>query len=434
MFPSKNLKKSLSAAAIFALSPFFVVGDEANSEADKIVPAAENSDPKNAAENTEDVAKKAVAREMQILQLKKAKLESEIALEQLRARERLSKEEEKKLILDADKALLAAQNALKFAEMDEAKARLEAQSALNAAKDKFALLERNAKVSEAELDSKIKQLTAEIEMSKIALESARAEALENNRGVALEEQKYLKEPFVDGTLYISDRRIDFNGPVTDSLAVFVTEQILLLNNKSTEFPIFIVIDSSPGGSVFAGYQILKAIESSKAPVIVVVKNYAASMAAIVTTSAPRSFCYENSIILHHQASSDVAGNMTSMKEQYDSIKDWVERIFSPVLKKVGKTQEEFVKEMYEHFSTGDWMAFGKDAHKMRWVDEIAEKIVETSVVKRGKIVKEDFGVAFNIDSDEKIDSSGNAYVELPKLQSGDAWRLFDPENRYREAR
>ena len=47
--------------------------------------------------------------------------------------------------------------------------------------------------------------------------------------------------------------------------------------------IFIVIDTSPRGSVMAGYRILKAMESSDAPVHVVVKSFAASMAAAITT-------------------------------------------------------------------------------------------------------------------------------------------------------
>ena len=73
-------------------------------------------------------------------------------------------------------------------------------------------------------------------------------------------------------LYISDRRIAFNGAVTEQLADYVCTRIAFYNNQSSEFPIFIVVDNSPGGSVAAGYQIQKAMAASKAPVHVVVKG------------------------------------------------------------------------------------------------------------------------------------------------------------------
>ncbi|MCD8283549.1 MAG: ATP-dependent Clp protease proteolytic subunit [Opitutae bacterium] len=398
-----------------------------------VAPAPEEK-PQAAPEVPELPMKKSDARELRMLQLKKTKLEAEVALEQSKAREGLAEEAERKARLDADNALLQARTALKFAEIDERKGVLDATAARDAARDQLTLLERNSKISESELDSKIAKLTQEIELAKLNVELSRVKLQEEERGLATDEQKYLKDPVVNGTLYISDRRIDFNGPVTDALASYVSEQISLYNNQSTEFPIFIVIDSSPGGSAFAGYQILKSIESSKAPVCVVVKSYAASMAAIITTCAPKSYCYENTIILHHQASSGATGNMTVIGEQYEQIKNWTDRLFEPVLKKIGKTREEFVKEMYANFSTGDWQSFGVDAQKMNWVDEVVDRIVETNVVKRGKVKKEDFGIAFQKDWTEKVDSRGNAYVELPTLKSGDVWLLFDPQNRYREAR
>ena len=37
-------------------------------------------------------------------------------------------------------------------------------------------------------------------------------------------------------------------------------------------------------------------------------------------------------------------------------------------------------------------------------------------------------------AEEKTDERGNAYVELPPLEAGDAWLIYDPQNRYRFAR
>ena len=72
-----------------------------------------------------------------------------------------------------------------------------------------------------------------------------------------------EEPFVDGVLHISDRRIPLNGPIWPGTADYVTERIHYYNNQSDSMPIFIVIDVSPGGSVMEGVRILEAIENSQ---------------------------------------------------------------------------------------------------------------------------------------------------------------------------
>ena len=74
---------------------------------------------------------------------------------------------------------------------------------------------------------------------------------------------------------------------------------------------------------------------SKAPVYVVVKGFAASMTAVIATLAERSYCYPNTIILHHQVSNTLRGNMTVLKEQVDFTNRWFERFGTPVAKKMG---------------------------------------------------------------------------------------------------
>lgn len=369
------------------------------------------------------------------LQMQKAKIDAEIALEQTKLRRELAPEQNARVRLEAENALRQAKLAAEFAEIDEAKRTVDAVAACDTMRDNLATFERNFRLRERDLDARITRLTQEIELGKCNLELTRAQLEQGSREFVESAANYLKEPFIDGTLYISDRRIEFNGPVTQALADHVTERIYFYNNQSREYPIFIVIDESPGGSAFAGYQILKAMESSKAPVYVVVKGMAASMAAIITTLAPNSFCYENTIILHHQASSGVVGNMTVMSEQYKILREWISRLFAPICKKIGKTEEEFVKDMYEHFSTGDWAAWGTDAVRMRWVNNIANRMVESSIVKKpAKTVPAMPQLIIIPGSKEKTDDQGNAFVELPPLAPGDAWLIYDPKNRYRFAR
>ncbi len=145
---------------------------------------------------------------------------------------------------------------------------------------------------------------------------------------------YTDKVFESKTLRISDRRIPLNGVITVNTADYIVDRINYFNNISTA-PIFIVIDRSPGGSVMAGYKILKAMEASKSPVYVVVKSYAASMAAVITTLAKRSFVYPNAIILHHQMSTMAWGNITQLKERLEIAKKWEKRLLEPVAKKIG---------------------------------------------------------------------------------------------------
>ncbi|MGN0834780.1 MAG: ATP-dependent Clp protease proteolytic subunit [Candidatus Spyradosoma sp.] len=415
---------SAAVAAQEAAVPAEQIPAEAAAPAESVpAPAPENAAPADGEDSPEKAAaenRKREAEAVALLRLEKSRIDAEIALAQARLRRDMAPGNEIRLRREAANELRRARLAAEFAEIDEAKRTLDAVAARDAARDNLAMLARNSQVKEQELDARIGRLSREIELGMLNLQLTRSGLEEKARDVPAIEPVRLKDPFVEGTLYVSDRRIDFSGPVTNESARYIAERIYFYDNRDSEYPIFLVIDNSPGGSAFAGYQILKAMESSKAPVYVVVKGMAASMAAIITTLAERSFCYENSIILHHQASSSVAGNMTVMGEQLKQTRDWVARLFEPVCKKIGKTQEEFVADMYSHFSTGDWAAWGKEAAEMRWVDHVAERIVETAVP----------AVA---DAGAESAPAGTRF-ELPRLEPGDAWLIYDPQNRYGLAR
>jgi len=178
----------------------------------------------------------------------------------------------------------------------------------------------------------------------------------------------------------------------------------------------------------SGYRILKAMESSKSPVYVVVKSYAASMAAVITTLAEKSFVYPNAIILHHQMSSMSWGNMTQMKEQLELARQWEKRLDTPVVKKMGITMDEFRKEMYEKNSDGDWQEFGDNAVKYKWADYVVNRIDETGVVKNPDYSD---GTKKNFYSNEKTDENGNRYLSLPRLEPFDFYFIYNPDRYYR---
>ena len=371
--------------------------------------------------------------EIRLLNARKARLDAEMALARARVAEELAPRNAERSRLEMETALRMARSSAKLSEIDAEKRKLDAVLARDKVRDDLALLERSNALRAADLDLKITRAKQELTLSHCTQEIAKVKSTEQLRDLtpaALGRVKnYPKDPLENGKLYISDRRVEFNGVVTPELAEYVTERIYFYNNKDSEAPIFLVIDSSPGGSVAAGYQIIKAMESSKAPVYVVVKSFAASMAAMITTIAERSFCYNDTVIMHHQPSSGTQGNLTQMSEQLRFVTEWTRYLNDKLAAKMGMTYDEYVKEMYKHNSQGDWTEFGDGARRWNWVSDIVETIDEASIVRNEKADAPKMQTI--IIRQHKIDERGKPYFELPTLPAGDAWMIYDPKNLYR---
>ncbi|RTZ62853.1 MAG: peptidase S14 [Aquificaceae bacterium] len=291
-------------------------------------------------------------------------------------------------------------------------------------KARAAKLSSELDAKQTEWNLKTARLNAEIEALKV----------EKERDIYIDSKPiYLDDPLKNGdTLVISDRRIALNGPILKDTADYITTRINYYNNKDSKKPIFIVIDSSPGGSVMAGYRILKAMEGSKSPVFVVLKSYAASMAATIVTLAKQSYAYPNAVMLHHQISSTfffTRMNLTQQKEFYEESKKWWDRLASPVAEKMGITTDEFIKQMYANSSDGDWMEFGNEAKKLKWVDHIVDKIEETSLLtdpNSEEKPKRDKAIIVA----ESHDKTGRPVMYLPRLSPKDMYFLYNPDKYY----
>jgi len=333
-------------------------------------------------------------------------------------------------------------------ELDEASARFQLESNRKQAAMEAELIELRAQKDKAELsaslaEAKAKQVVSEAKQREVELsthlQEVRAKISEQEGDLQAENYAphkpvYLKDPLkADGTLVLSDRRIPLNGPITYETADRIADRIDYFNNKNQEYPIFIVIDDSPGGSVMAGYKILKSMQSSAAPVYVVVKSFAASMAASITTLAERSFAYPNAIILHHQISSGMFGNVTVQREQVKEIEKWWQRLAGPIAKKMGISTEDFVNQMYEHTRTGDWREFADSAAKLKWVDVVIQRCQETSFVVDPEVqlaAANSAAPRFPSMSTQPQTQSKEDGV-LPRLNPVDCYYLYNPDSYYR---
>ncbi|MBK1880881.1 ATP-dependent Clp protease proteolytic subunit [Luteolibacter pohnpeiensis] len=319
---------------------------------------------------------------------------------------------------------LQAELSLKLEESETEKAALQNENELS-------------KLRAEKLTNDLKSLQAEsaLKVTRLQSEIADIETTDKRSQYADSTPVYLEHPLRDdGILVISDRRISLNGTIVSSTADYVTSRIDYWNNKDSKLPIFIVINNCPGGSVMAGYRILKSMEASEAPIHVVVKSFAASMAACITTLAEESYAYPNAIILHHQISSQLTFanmNLTQQKEFYEDSNRWWERLATPVATKMGISTDEFIKRMYKQNTSGDWSEFGDQAVKLKWVNHIIKGVDETSFTRDPDSQENTPNRNAEAQLTEQVDEAGHPFVYLPRLNPKDVYFLYNPDSYYR---
>lgn len=397
---------------------------------------------------------------LQELQQEKERLQLENDLQAEKNRRDLFKLSVEKERLSLEQELESIKRAQALAHLTAEKERLELESIVNEQRQKLTFAEVEMERARLAMQNglleernKQQELQIQLETARLGFEAAKLEFEKAKRASEIEElgnqimersqrqewesqvntpQKYLADPYVDGRLFISDRRIYLNEPIFPGVANYVTERIHYFNNKNVEYPIFLIIDACPGGSVMEGIKILKAMQTSRAPVYVLVKSLAASMAADIVALAKRSFAYPDAVIVHHQVLGFTFGNMTQQGEQLALTKMWMKRVMQPVADKMGITLAEFVEQMYKHNSEGDWVEFADAAVKLKWVDVIVTDVVDTSYINQPDGEQSDTDILRRIFSTrEKIDNMGAAYVDLPRLGPMDFYYLYNPNNYYR---
>jgi len=347
-------------------------------------------------------------------------------LQKLGLENKLAEENNKKVVSAVSQRLdkLKAENDLRVEQQRELLiADAKERNAIDLENKRLDLTERRMKMEKAAIDARLNQLNSDLELRG---------KKEEWKKEANTEPVYLARPSQGDRLVVSDRRIALNGPIFNASADEVTDRIHYYNNISSA-PVFIVIDNSPGGSVMAGYRILKAMQASKAPVYVAVKSFAASMAAIITTMAEKSYVYPNAVILHHQMSSMNWGNMTQLKEQLEMARQWEQRLYAPVAKKMGVTIDQMRKTMYEKNSDGDWQEFGDKAVEYKWATAVVDRIEETGFIKNPDMepAPKPAGRAYYGQLEEKTDDKGQRYALLPRLDPYDFYFIYNPDRYYR---
>jgi len=236
---------------------------------------------------------------------------------------------------------------------------------------------------------------------------------------------YTYRPFKQGTLSISDRKIHMPKVVNSRSAAFVVKRINYYNAQSAQkYPIFLVMDVCYGGEVWAGERIVQTIKTSKSPVYVVVKTFAASMCAIIASASDNSYASPNATILHHQITGGMLGNIIQITNQLEYMQQLSYRTLNPVAKKMGVGYRAFIKGMYKHNINGDWEEFSKEAVKLKWITGVAARIIDGSVRRKPSL-----GSSFSFfgkADDSYVKMNGSYRYALPPLHPRNTYHLYNP--------
>jgi ATP-dependent Clp protease protease subunit len=400
-------------------------------------------------------------KELVILKQEKTKWQLQNELRQERTLDELAQldAEKKKLLLENQ--LYAARQKQQLAELNEMKIRLELENQVHEQEKKKLLRQLEQERSQLAIQNAIeeeknKQKTLQLQLNTAQLEFERAklEFEKNQRDLetaeltdkisAREQQevwesqvnkpiKYLPNPIVNGFLILTDRQIKLNDIIYPGTADYVAERIYYFNNKTEEYPIFLIFDTCYGGSVMEGARILEAMLNSRAPVYVVVKSLAASMAAVITTMAKHSYAYPHAIILHHQiVLEDYGGsNQREIEEKFQMASAWSKRIMQPIVEKMGISLDQFTKMMYEKNSQGNWYEFAEEAVQMKWVEQVVKGVRDVSVIKQPSNEEETIVVEEQSEPEQQVDAQGRHYKPLPPLAPLDFYYLYNPNKYYR---
>lgn len=358
--------------------------------------------------------------------LEKVRLEKELAGIQADITRLMLEREKAFLQWDIEQEKRVREHKKEMAVLNQQKERLEVE--VSVAQYKLEQEEQKFYTIIAKLEHRIQFIQANVEQAKA--ERAKHEAECQRANYIDKAPVYLKEPLrSDKSLIVSDRRIELKGCITPWKAHYITDRIQYFNNKSIDHPIFIIIESSPGGSVQAGAGIIKAMENSRAPVHVVVKSFAASMAALIATLADKSYAYPNAMILHHQPWTFTGGNVRELKEQQEFLQAWWHRLGGKVAEKMGISLKKLDQLLYEKSANGDWLEFADHAHKLKWIDCTIDGMQETGIRELPSYVSYTREQHYDGEqSGEKGTVDGIIY--LPPLEAKDFYYLYNPNNLY----
>lgn len=190
-------------------------------------------------------------------------------------------------------------------------------------------------------------------------------------------------PKVYRTLNIDEERaVLLEGPIYQGKVDGLIDQISELDAMNNK-PIYMVINS-PGGSVIAGFSLIRVMESIKSPIVCAVDSEAFSMAAIIAMYCSKTYMHKFSAIMFHQAAYGVRGEAERVKTRVRFIQSYLDDLEEDTARRMGLTLKQLKDK-----SRGEWWMTAKEAAGLGVVDGVLNKL-------HYRIDPPDSGVTFRI--------------------------------------
>lgn len=175
-----------------------------------------------------------------------------------------------------------------------------------------------------------------------------------------------------GRELLNARSIIISEEVSEELAQKVYAQLLVLNQRSKELPIYVYVNS-PGGDADSGFGIYDMMRFIEAPVITIVAGLCASAGVTIFLGADKgkNYALKNARFLLHQPSTGVQGTASDMEITADEINKTRERYNQIVAEITGKSLDEIRKDADRDF----WMS-AEEAKKYGLVSKIITRVGE----------------------------------------------------------
>jgi ATP-dependent Clp protease protease subunit len=173
--------------------------------------------------------------------------------------------------------------------------------------------------------------------------------------------------FAKNLVLTSENTASLLGPVDDQS---ISELILELNSISKEGkkedPIFLVLNT-PGGSVFAGLELMQYVNTLRRPVHVIA-NYAASMGFHILQNSPKRYVTKFATIMSHRAHSGFRGDIPhQVNSRLNHIISLVTMMDDQVISRTGG---KYTRESYMELIRDEYYAVGANAITDGFADEV----------------------------------------------------------------
>lgn len=173
--------------------------------------------------------------------------------------------------------------------------------------------------------------------------------------------------FAKEILLTKENTVSLLGPVNEQSVSELMVQLNELSKKGKkDSPIFLVLNT-PGGSVFAGLELMQYVNTLRRPVHVVA-NYAASMGFHILQNSPIRYVTKFATIMSHRASGTFQGDIPQqISSRLNHVISLINRMDEEVIK---RTNGKHDKKSYAELVRDEYYAVGSGAIKDGFADEV----------------------------------------------------------------